>query len=69
MSEAVKETKTRCSSILRADDASWSAGVRSPSGESTACWPPVVIEIGDVVALRDRVQWFSDNRVPMEVAQ
>jgi uroporphyrinogen III methyltransferase / synthase len=31
--------------------------------------PPVVIVIGDVVALRDRIQWFDDNRVPMEVAQ
>jgi len=25
--------------------------------------------IGEVVALRDRLQWFDDNRVPMEVAQ
>jgi uroporphyrinogen III methyltransferase/synthase len=24
--------------------------------------PPVVIVIGDVVALRDRLQWFDDNR-------
>ena len=31
--------------------------------------PPVVIVIGDVVALRDRLQWFDDNRVPMEIAQ
>jgi len=31
--------------------------------------PPVVIVIGEVVALRDRLQWFDDNRVPMEVAQ
>jgi len=31
--------------------------------------PPVVIVIGDVVALRDRIQWFDDNRIPMEVAQ
>ena len=30
--------------------------------------PPVVIVIGDVVALRDRLQWFDDNRVPLEVA-
>ena len=27
--------------------------------------PPVVIVIGDVVALRDRLQWFDDNRVPI----
>ncbi len=25
--------------------------------------PPVVIVIGDVVALRDRLQWFDDNRM------
>jgi len=31
--------------------------------------PPVVIVIGNVVALRDRLQWFDDNHVPMEVAQ
>jgi uroporphyrinogen III methyltransferase/synthase len=31
--------------------------------------PPVVAVIGDVVALRDRLRWFDDNRVPMEVAQ
>jgi len=31
--------------------------------------PPVVIVIGNVVALRDRLQWFEDNIVPMEVAQ
>jgi uroporphyrin-III C-methyltransferase len=31
--------------------------------------PPVVIVIGDVVALRDRLQWFDDNRMIMEVAQ
>jgi uroporphyrinogen III methyltransferase/synthase len=31
--------------------------------------PPVVIVIGDVVALRERLQWFDDNRVPLEVAQ
>jgi len=31
--------------------------------------PPVVVVVGDVVALRDRLQWFDDNRVPMEVAQ
>jgi siroheme synthase len=31
--------------------------------------PPVVIVIGDVVALRARLQWFDDNHVPMEVAQ
>jgi uroporphyrinogen III methyltransferase / synthase len=27
--------------------------------------PPVVIVIGAVVALRDRLQWFDDNRVPV----
>jgi len=26
--------------------------------------PPVVIVIGNVVALRDRLQWFDDNRMP-----
>ena len=26
--------------------------------------PPVVIVVGDVVALRDRLQWFDDNRIP-----
>ena len=31
--------------------------------------PPVVIVIGDVVALRNRLQWFDDNRMIMEVAQ
>ena len=31
--------------------------------------PPVVIVVGDVVALRDRLQWFDDNRALMEVAQ
>jgi uroporphyrinogen III methyltransferase/synthase len=31
--------------------------------------PPVVIVIGNVVALRDRLQWFENNHVPMEVAQ
>jgi uroporphyrin-III C-methyltransferase len=31
--------------------------------------PPVVIVVGDVVALRDRLHWFHDNRIPMEVAQ
>jgi len=31
--------------------------------------PPVVIVIGDVVALRGRLQWFDDNQIPMEVAQ
>jgi len=31
--------------------------------------PPVVIVVGDVVALRDRLQWFEDNRALMEVAQ
>jgi len=25
--------------------------------------------IGDVVALRERLQWFDDNRALMEVAQ
>ncbi len=30
---------------------------------------PVVIVIGEVVALRHRLQWFDDNRVPMEAAQ
>ena len=27
--------------------------------------PPVVIVVGDVVALRDRLQWFHDTRVPV----
>jgi uroporphyrin-III C-methyltransferase len=27
--------------------------------------PPAVIVIGDVVALRDRLQWFDDNRIPV----
>ena len=27
--------------------------------------PPVVIVVGDVVALRDRLQWFHDNRIPL----
>jgi len=31
--------------------------------------PPVVVVIGEVVALRDRLQWFDDNHVPLEVAQ
>ena len=31
--------------------------------------PPVVIVIGDVVGLRGRLQWFDDNKIPMEVAQ
>jgi len=31
--------------------------------------PPVVIVVGDVVALRDRLQWFDDNRALMEIAQ
>jgi len=31
--------------------------------------PPVVAVIGDVVALRERLRWFDDNRVPIEVAQ
>jgi uroporphyrinogen III methyltransferase / synthase len=31
--------------------------------------PPVVVVIGDVVALRARLQWFDDSRAPMEVAQ
>src|SRR5207244_688211 len=31
--------------------------------------PPVVIVIGDVVALRERLQWFDANRALMEVAQ
>jgi len=30
--------------------------------------PPVVIVVGDVVALRDRLQWFHDNRVPVRAA-
>jgi uroporphyrin-III C-methyltransferase len=31
--------------------------------------PPVVAVVGDVVALRDRLQWFADNHVLMEIAQ
>jgi uroporphyrinogen III methyltransferase/synthase len=31
--------------------------------------PPVVVVVGDVVALRDRLQWFDDNHVLMEIAQ
>ena len=31
--------------------------------------PPVVAVIGDVVALRDRLQWFDDSPAPLEVAQ
>ena len=37
---------------------------------ASACLePPVVAVIGDVVALRDRLQWFDDSRASMEVAQ
>jgi uroporphyrinogen III methyltransferase/synthase len=31
--------------------------------------PPVVAVVGDVVALRARLQWFADNHVLMEIAQ
>lgn len=31
--------------------------------------PPVVTVVGDVVALRDRLQWFDDNHGLMEIAQ
>ena len=31
--------------------------------------PPVVVVVGDVVALRDRLQWFDDNHALMEIAQ
>ena len=31
--------------------------------------PPVVAVVGDVVALRERLQWFADNHVLMEIAQ
>jgi uroporphyrin-III C-methyltransferase len=31
--------------------------------------PPVVAVVGDVVALRDRLQWFADNHALMEIAQ
>jgi len=31
--------------------------------------PPVVVVVGDVVALRDRLQWFDDNHMLMEIAQ
>ena len=31
--------------------------------------PPVVAVVGHVVALRERLQWFADNHVLMEIAQ